>query len=277
MKFISGEYIQCLCDHFIGFENDFKFNKLILNHRDKFIYIDKNEEEINNNTLIFCYTHLLWPNYYELLINKLNKMKNPFKLVFHNSDLNFTEKYLVLFEKIPLLQYIYTQNMNVNHEKVSPLPIGIANSMWPHGNTEINTEVYNMNIEKTKNIYFNFSIATNQTKRQECYNKIKDKGIEWSNKRSYKDYLIELKKHKYSICPEGNGLDTHRFWECLYLNTIPICKKNILIEYYSKYFPIIILNDWNELDVTVLDKNLKNTQINHYYLSVDYIKNLIKK
>ncbi len=142
--------------------------------------------------------------------------------------------------------------MNVIHEKVYPLPIGLANSQWPHGNSKIYHEVYEMDIKKTKEIYFNFNLNTNRQKRHICYHEIKNKGIVWNNNLSYREYLIELKKHKFCICPEGNGIDTHRFWECLYMNVIPICKKNILTEYYSKIFPLVLLNDWKDLDVSDL-------------------------
>ena len=91
--------------------------------------------------------------------------------------------------------------------------------------------------------------------------------MKWNNNRPYKEYLIELKRHKYAICPEGNGIDTHRFWECLYMNTIPICLKNTLTEYYKQYFPIIVLNDWKELDVN----KLVSSTAGHKYLDMEYI------
>tara|TARA_R110002074_G_scaffold41446_2_gene109849 strand:- start:555 stop:1361 length:807 start_codon:yes stop_codon:yes gene_type:complete len=262
--FITGEKIQLLCDHFIGTDTDFKFNPNVAKYKDKFIYTGNNEE-INNKPLIFCYTHLL--DKLTDLVNTLKNMKNPFKLLFHNSDGTFSNLHLALFDKLPLLQHIYTQNTNVVHEKVFPLPIGLANSQWAHGNSQTYLEVYETPIEKTKEIYFNFNINTNMEKRNICYNEIIEKGIPWNQKMPYREYLIELKRHKYAICPQGNGIDTHRFWECLYMNTIPICLKNILTEYYKQYFPIITLNDWKELDIKLLDYSA----IDHQYLDIGYI------
>jgi hypothetical protein len=200
-------------------------------------------------------------------------MKNPFKLIFHNSDNAFNKNHLILFNKLPLLIHIYTQNCNIIENRVSYLPIGLGNSQWPHGSSSIHREVYNKNIEKTKEIYFNFNIKTNKNKRQKCFNIIEEKGIYWNDNLPYKKYLLELKKHKYAICPEGNGIDTHRFWECLYMNTIPICVKNKLTEYYKQYFPIIVLNDWEELNITQLDYSKK---INHKMLDIKYIKQLLE-
>ena len=240
------------CNHFIGTTRDFSFNPNIMKYKNKFIYIGT-KGSIDNKSFIFCYMHLL-DNINDLILT-LKRMQNPFKLVFHNSYYTFNTKQLILFENIPLLQCIYTQNINVKHEKVFPLPIGLANSQWKHGNSKIHQEVYNMSIKKTKEIYFNFNKDTNKEKRTKCYNDIIKKGIKWNKKLSYKEYLIELKRHKYAICPEGNGIDTHRFWECLYMNTIPICLKNIITQYYSNLFPVIILDTWSDLSIPNLESS----------------------
>ena len=269
MNFITGEKIQFLCDHFIGHKKDFRFNPNVnKNYKDKCINIESINDVINNKLLIFCYTHLI--DNLDLLISKLIYLKNPFVLVFHNSDANFNKKHLILFDKLHLLQSVYTQNMNVSNSKVFSLPIGIANSQWKHGNLTLINEVYNLKISKSKDIYFNFQKSTNLNKRNDCYDYISKLGISWSDKKPYHEYLLFLKQHKYAICPEGNGIDTHRFWECLYMNVIPICKKNILVEYYSKYFPIILVDEWNDIDIDKLiitySKNMNS--INHKLLDL---------
>ena len=33
-----------------------------------------------------------------------------------------------------------------------------------------------------------------------------------------------LEEHSFVFCPEGNGPDTHRLWETLYLGKVPIVK-----------------------------------------------------
>tara|TARA_R110002051_G_scaffold43053_1_gene87794 strand:- start:2609 stop:3478 length:870 start_codon:yes stop_codon:yes gene_type:complete len=270
-SFITGEKIQTLCDHFIGTEKDFNYNPNISSYKERYIILG-HTSEIENKTLVFCYTHLL--DTIELLITTLRMIKNPFRLIFHNSDHAFNKNDLKLFNELPLLMHIYTQNNNIVDDRVGCLPIGLANSQWRHGNPNIHVDIYNQNIEKTKEIYFNFNIKTNKTKRRKCFDIIKDKGVHWNENLPYKEYLIELKRHKYAICPEGNGIDTHRFWECLYMNTIPICLKSPLTDYYKQHFPIIVLNAWTELDVTRLDYS---NEINHKFLDLKYIKQLLLK
>lgn len=275
MNFISGEKFQYNCDLYIGFK-DLTINPNI--NTEKILYINTIIKSFNNPYKIYTYTHILKEKYQNgvyKLVEKLLFFRNPFILIFHNSDVNFNKEYLCLFDKLPLLQHIYTQNMNVIHNKVSYLPIGFANSMWKHGNYDIYNEIYNMNIEKIKNIYFNFRIETNLKERQKCFNSIKEKNIIFNKSLSYRDYLIELKQHKYAICPEGNGIDTHRFWECLYMNTIPICKKNILINAYQQYYPIIILDNWSDLNIELLENKYSTLKINHNYLDINYYLNKI--
>jgi hypothetical protein len=268
MNFITGEKIQFLCNHFVGNEHDFSYNPNVGQHKNKFIHLGNNQN-LNNKPLVFCYTHIL-SNINEL-VTSLKGLQNQFTLIFHNSDLAFNQKHLILFEKLPLLQHIFTQNMNVKHEKVIPLPIGLANSQWAHGNTKIHQEVYNIPIEKTKEIYFNFNKNTNKEKRNKCYNDIIKKGTKWKKNMPYKEYLIELKRHKYAICPEGNGIDTHRFWECLYLGVIPICLENKLVNYYKTIFNIIVLKDWSDLKTEDLIYDFKLTQKNMDLLDMKFI------
>jgi hypothetical protein len=130
---------------------------------------------------------------------------------------------------------------------------------------------------KDKSVYFFFSIETARSIRTDCYDKIVKKGIQFLNNTDYDSYISSLSQHKFAISPEGNGIDCHRFWEALYLKTIPICKPNITVNYYAKYFPIVILNDWDDLDISKLDDIYNNADWSSYYkLDIKYIKNMIK-
>lgn len=271
MNFITGEKIQCICDHFIGVDFNFKYNPNIYKLKDRHLDVTQINKPFNNKRLLFCYNTSKFT--LELLIQKLKYMQNPFKLIFHNSDKLFYSKHLALFEELPLLQHIYAQNTNCTHEKVSPLPIGMANSQWEHGNQDIHQEIYDKSIKKSKNIYFNFNYKTSKTKRKTCFNKISKKGVKWIENLPYREYLIELKKHKYGICPEGGGLDTHRFWECLYMNTMPICLRNPLTEHYEQYFPMVLLDSWGDLDINQLSYS---PITNHHRLDMnDIVKQIL--
>ena len=40
--------------------------------------------------------------------------------------------------------------------------------------------------------------------------------------KAYPESLAELSAYRFCFCIRGNGLDTHRFWESLYLGVIPV-------------------------------------------------------
>ena len=104
-------------------------------------------------------------------------------------------------------------------------------------------------IPKTKGIYFFFSLGTHPS-RQECYHALRNR-LEFNQPRAREDYFVELKRHRYAICPRGNGLDTHRLWECLYLDVIPIMLKTDSVNIGN--LPVIYVDSWDDLDTTFLN------------------------
>ena len=270
MEIITGEKIQLECDHFIGNSGCVKNPKIHNEAQHKFLTKSMVNENFDNKTNIYCYTHTL--NTGELL-HILSKFKNKFNLFCHNSDNSFDEKHLDLFSKLPNLQRVYTQNKNVVDDRVKILPIGIANSQWGHGNLMCWEKIDINNLVKTHDYFLNFKISTNTKKRQECCDVIKSKNIEWTTGSHYENYLNILKKYKFAFCPEGNGIDTHRFWECIYLKIVPITLKNIMVEELQKDLPILILDKWEDFDpekvITTYD-NYNWENVNKYTMS--YIK-----
>lgn len=254
MGIITGEIIQEMCDYFIGTNEDFQYNPRIVNQKSKQIDINKYDIDVIKTlrpSKIFCYTGRLGTHFDELL-EILKTITCNFDLYFHNSDHNFDQIYLSILD-IPNLGTVYTQNLNVPVQKhLLPLPIGIANSMWDHGDIVYFQSVIDSDIEKTNHIYFQFQVGTNKDKRTKCLEVIRAKQIPFLEPMNFSDYLKKLKSFQYCICPEGNGLDTHRFWECLYLKVVPICLKNVITEHYANIYPIVLLDSWEDLKPEML-------------------------
>jgi hypothetical protein len=273
MNIISGEKLQMLCDYYVGTNNDFNYNPIIKNQSSKFINIDnydiENIKKMNINN-IFCYTHLINDDNanFKNLFLILSNITTPYNIIFHNSDGCFKNEHKKLLE-LSNIKKIYSQNITIEaKERIIPIPIGIANTMWPHGNLNIWKQILENNslINKHNFIYFNFNINTNTVKRRKCYDIIKSKNIPNLANTDYMNYLKILLSYKFAICPEGNGVDTHRFWECLYLKVIPICLKNHVTEFYSKIFPIVLLDDWNNIYENSLDVFYNNANWDNYHL-----------
>lgn len=100
--------------------------------------------------------------------------------------------------------------------------------------------------------------------------------------KNHKIYIEQLSKYKFNLCPSGAGLDTHRFWESLLVNSIPIVKSNNLINNFESHnIPMLVVKDWSELlkfdssfyNAFYYEKEifLKNANYNNF----DYWKELI--
>jgi hypothetical protein len=261
---IFGEKFLNLCDIFIGSINSINANP---NNR----YIQKNivniendiRDVINNCCTIFIKTDDLPLFYSKVCINNIN-LNNKI-VVTHNSDFEIDLKYKSVLNNV---KKQLSQNCLINHENLESIPIGIENTQW------FNHQIFHKirmssEIKKEKEIYFNFSLTTHIS-RNECYEKLKNKLV-WNCNLPKEEYFIELKKHKFAICPRGNGLDTHRVWECLYLDVIPIMIKKDCVNIDN--LPIIYLDDWDELDVNSINKKFNNIKFSK--ITLEYYKQIL--
>jgi len=182
------------------------------------------------------------------------KQYRPYILFTHNGDLPIGGSYLKYLEDVNLIKW-YGQNIMTSHPKLSSIPIGIANEIWPHGNENIFNEVICENNKKERLIYMNFDVNTNINERNYCLEQLNNKGLFMNEKLPFKEYLREVSKSYFIISPNGNGIDCHKTWEALYLGSIPIVTKSINIDFY-KNLPILIINDWESFDITIITKEL---------------------
>jgi len=60
-------------------------------------------------------------------------------------------------------------------------------------------------------------------------------------------YAIMAGQHQFVICPRGNGVDTHRFWETLYRGSVPIVENTEWAQYFRGHgIPMIIVENFEE-------------------------------
>ena len=265
----TGENFQQLCDVYCGSNFNLNRNPKIRIEIQKHCDLNKLEECWYNPALIFCYSSDL-----TLFINKIHLFLNEFVLVSHNEDTHITEKYMILANH-KLVIHWFAHNLCMEHPKLTMIPIGIANSMWNHGNINILNENMLSLCEKTDLLYFYFNVSTNFDTRNNCKNILERKGFKFDNQLPFNEYLKKLGTHKFAICPEDNGIDCHRTWECLYLNVVPILCDNILTRNIAKYLPVMLIKSWdnfNESKMNEFDINLCNKS---EYLDLNYHKNLI--
>lgn len=266
MNIVTGERIQQLCDVYIGYPSDFYANPVIANQPEKHCPLDSIGEPFHNPRYVFCYSHRIHD-----LANKIPFFRNEFILVTHNSDgeVYDCDEVRQILNYSNLIKW-YAQNTRMVHAKLAFLPIGIANSQWPHGNLDNFHETNRK--PKTKKVYFNFNVYTNLSKRMYCFNKLKNK-LEWLETVPPDENVRRLSEYEFCICPEGNGVDTHRLWEALYVKTIPIVLKSEFTDILvHNKIPVVVLNDWGELDEDKLKYEFNTNDIERFLsFSIIYI------
>jgi len=244
VDFINGERFQQLAKMYLGTAGDFLYNPVIFEQMEKHQILDDIDGPFDNPPTLFLYTHLLEP-----FSKKLQHFANPFTLITHNSDYNLMDSDPTVKKILESLNLVcwWGQNLCFIHPKMRILPIGLANTMWDHGKIE---NYMGVSTNKSEDIYFNFNIYTNREKREACYNVFKDK-LEFLPMLPVAQNVNRLAKYKWCICPEGNGVDTHRLWEAMYLGCVPIVLRSPFIDALMHYtegeLPIYVVDSWSEL------------------------------
>jgi hypothetical protein len=73
----------------------------------------------------------------------------------------------------------------------------------------------------------------------------------------YDEFCREVRRHKFVFCPRGNGYDTIRMWETLYLGSIPIVRENPVVNEFAKWLPICVVKDWSHVNPEYLELEYK--------------------
>jgi hypothetical protein len=247
-RYITGERIQELCDVYCGLAVDFCYNPRVLAEPQRHLDLaDAPPPVWHNPPLVFCYAHRL-----RELRRWLAVAAAPLTLVTHNSDENITGSYADICDH-PQVRAMYSQNVLYAHPKLHNIPIGIANSMWGHGNLETLHSAACSGVTKTRSVYFYFGIGTNYADRSVCRAELEAKGLVFGSPQPHADYLHSLASYKFAICPAGNGIDSHRLWECLYLGVTPIVLRNTFTAAFASAFPCVVLGNWSDLDLAACE------------------------
>jgi hypothetical protein len=252
-----------------------------------------------NDRIFFCKTDQV--NYF---FKNCNKDK-PFILITHNSDGFITDnpRYVNTLEPhhhadvrlIPdNLHKWFGCMVEYSSDKIVSIPIGVENDQHFGNKKDIINNLNKQYIEKREDklVYVNFKISNNYNERISCYNSVKDNDFcTFSDKmfteqqlnppiesfppiykESYDFFAKEIKSHKFVLCPVGNGLESHRLWETLYLGSIPITRRNINYSFYEDKLPILMIDNWTEITkellITKFDEITNKLKIGFYNLEM---------
>ena len=175
---------------------------------------------------------------------------------------------------LPYAIDIFAMNNIHNHPNIHNMPIGIRDcgKVVPMHNGFYHDYLYKEGQQTaiTKEYLCLLCFSFTHRDRVECYNLLKNR-----------EYIINLNdnpypkqpsrhcgkvpiwtnyeylhKSVYCLSPRGCGEATHRFFEAIYLDTIPIVKKtNTPFDKLYNVFPCLVVNDWNEITEDFLEQN----------------------
>ena len=257
-------------------------------YNNEIIYFNKFFNLHDGKNIFVCKTDFLTSDF-----KKIAKIQNKVILVTGNSDIPIDSNY---FAKLPANVYKwYAQNATFVNDKIMPLPLGIENFDFAlrrgHGvkysrvEEKIDLLSRESVITPTKFIYANFSISTNTAYRQTVYDFVKNiPHIDLEGPvLTTTEFFNKILDYKMILCPIGNGIDTHRLWEVLYSNRVPIIlriKNCNLYELYSQ-LPVIILESIYDLhNIKLLEDmyhTVKTKKYNTDILKYSYWENMILK
>lgn len=181
------------------------------------------------------YIHFKYPT-------DINKIYQFSPSQFINHGVNLKHKYAVRsqrgiyysFEELPSnIIHLYTVNPYLYDKKITPIPFGI-----PDGNRDIIYQVMQENTPKNADVYVNVGM-TNPLDREWVLKgiregKLYENGeITWGEKVDPLNYYREIARHMYCLCPPGNGMDTYKMSESLYLGTIPLVHWEYVVDAYE--------------------------------------------
>jgi hypothetical protein len=238
------------------------------------------------------YTHMMYVKY---LLDLMQYFSKRFILVTHSCDCSVEDygirqpsgrgdtKEVFEFTLTDNVIHWYSKNVNTINSRIESIPIGLENDRWLKKVPKLDIMRNQMHQHRgVRNLaYMNHSIKTNMEKRLPLYEMFEHE--KWvTSKRGgngiqFDHYIHQIYNHKFVFSPEGNGMDTIRTWEALYMGTIPIEKKNLNNRFYED-LPICFVNDWSEVNPDFLNaeyERIKSGTWNMNKLNFLYWKNKI--
>lgn len=239
-------------------------------------YLDEDKNFVTSEELQSFKVAFIKTDWLHLFKSKiLPLIKTPFILITHNADTASPLPHLDLINDQRVLKW-YGMNSNFHHVKFHPIPIGIANEKWLHGDEKILSEVINTSVTKINRVYCNFDPNTNPVRYNILKSLQKYNFIDFEDKKlNFKEYLLKLKSYKWVISPPGNSIDCHRIWESIYVDTIPIVQDDICHNFW-KNLPIHFIKTFDDIDFLDLENkyiHIKNNDKQLAYFS--YYKKII--
>jgi len=155
----------------------------------------------------------------------------------------------------------FATNVIQTHPRVTALPLGLGS---PCSSTTLTVgDIYAARYsgkDRDRLLYVNFRPDTNPIERLETHDHFREISSDshWvtfespTERGDNRNFLGQLVRHRFVLCPPGNGVDTHRMWESLLAGAIPVVKRSPAMKPFSD-LPILSVDDFREVTKELLE------------------------
>jgi len=219
-------------------------------------------EMFKSNSIIYCKTDFI-----PQLFNFLQLSGRKYVLISHMSDIPIdAAKFL---SKPNCIKKWFAQNAIYDHPDLISIPLGVENHAGGSKGPFTNHKWLDENEERLKNnnkelvLYCHWNPVNNPS-RGEISSILQEKNsvVVQEARLSYEEYIEGMSKHKFIVCPPGNGVDTHRVWEALYIGCIPVVLNHRIYKDYD--LPMIRVNNWKEITPELLQQSITENKEQAY-------------
>lgn len=226
--FLSGDSFRARADHV--WESNSRFSP----------------SQVQPGDVVFCESEKAEGQFLEVI----KKVRAPFVLLLGNSDLNHGQNLRNLVGQINPNVSVFAQNLVEYVEGVEVLPIGLENAWRANfGRTSAFTTERKRRRARTFRVMWSFSERTNPVVRSLAADQLRRIAV--ADSQPYlapPDHRRALSTYAFVASPPGNGLDTHRTWEAMFLRCVPIVLRSEMTERYASLgLPIWVVDSYDEL------------------------------
>ena len=161
-----------------------------------------------------------------------------------------------IFDAIPKNVLCISAVNAIEHgDKVIPAPYGVQRRM-----SRLDTRIDQLKNAMGKNLDppLQFYINHNDNSHPERKG-LKDFFRNWATvedqRVDYTNFLLNLARHKFVLCPRGNAIDCHRNWEVLYMRRVPVMKRDSYLEELFKDYPVLFVDKYTDINQDLLLEN----------------------
>ena len=239
--FIRGEYLPHICDMRVGTESN-------LSYEQQLQVPDKEHISMYAKTEHVCAAHATIEENPDRL----------FTLITHNSDMPISP-----CDMPDNLHRWFAQNRETTQDKIYSIPLGLENEYWFPYKEQVMLEAKTQDPRIVK-AFAQFNLNTHP-ERGHALNTLNNDVCDLhagtnGDQSQHGSFSKNLAQYAFCLCPRGNGVDTHRLWEALYMGCIPICK-HYKAHRFKSPLPILFVEDWCDITEELLAKTYENIDV----------------